>query len=345
MRQSTTSAKFRAASRHTVRLSNSQCANQPPFALTLSSHRLRLDRRPATVLQVNVGKLCNQACSHCHVDAGPKRSEMMDRKTAERVLELLSSAGNIHTLDITGGAPEINPIFRVLVSGACALKRRVIDRCNLTILSEPGHEELASFLATHRVRVIASMPCYGKENVDKQRGNGVFARSIDGLLRLNELGYGQQDSGLELDLVYNPAGAFLPPAQELLESDYRRELGHRFGIVFNRLYTMTNMPINRFLHQLERDGDLERYMHLLVETFNPLAADKVMCRDLISIGHDGNIYDCDFNQMLDMPMGGQRRSIWDIDNLETLVGSPIACGDHCYGCTAGAGSSCSGSLE
>lgn len=316
----------------------------PGFAETLQRHQLQLDRLPSRILQVNVGKRCNQACHHCHVEAGPKRTEMMDTRTAERVLELLATAPQIHTLDITGGAPELNPNFRRLVEGARALDRTVIDRCNLTVLFEPEQGDLAEFLAARQVKVVASMPCYSKENVEKQRGLGVYDKSIEALLQLNALGYGVDGSGLELDLVYNPVGASLPPPQAALESDYRRELQQHFGIGFNQLYTITNMPINRFLHQLRRDGEEARYMGTLLQAFNPAAALGVMCRDLISISYDGYLYDCDFNQMLELPLGGRRRGIWDIDHLDQLLETPILFGDHCYGCTAGAGSSCGGSL-
>lgn len=316
----------------------------PGFAETLQRHQLHLDRLPSRILQVNVGKRCNQACHHCHVEAGPKRTEMMDTRTAERILELLATATSIHTLDITGGAPELNPNFRLLAQGARALGREVIDRCNLTVLFEPEQEDLAGFLAAHQVKVVASMPCYSKDNVEKQRGLGVYDKSIKALLQLNVLGYGKPGSGLELDLVYNPVGASLPPPQIALEADYKRELEQHFGIVFNRLYTITNMPINRFLHQLRRDGEEQRYMDALLQAFNPAAALDVMCRDMISVGYDGGLYDCDFNQMLELPLGGRRRTVWDIDRLDQLMETPILFGDHCYGCTAGAGSSCGGAL-
>lgn len=296
------------------------------------------------ILQINVGKFCNQACSHCHVEAGPKRTEIMEQKTAERLIELLDRSPTIHTVDITGGAPELNPHFRYLVREARQRGKAVIDRCNLTVFFEKGQEETAHFLKNHRVNITASLPCYSKENVDKQRGNGVFDKSIRALRILNELGYGRDNTGLELDLVYNPVGAFLPPPQEKLEADYKKELKELFGIEFNRLYTITNMPIKRFLDFLNRTGQWEDYMTSLVNHFNPQAALGVMCRNLISIGWDGQIYDCDFNQMLEMPIGGKRRTIWDIESFDALVAGDIAFADHCYGCTAGAGSSCGGAL-
>jgi Predicted Fe-S oxidoreductases len=314
------------------------------FTDTLRRRHLDLPRRAVTTLQVNVGKRCNQACHHCHVEAGPKRTEMMDARTAQRLLALLEASPSTTTLDITGGAPELNPNFRDLVRGARALGREVIDRCNLTVLFEPGQEDTAGFLAAQRVKVVASLPCYSKANVEKQRGLGVFDKSIEGLRTLNALGYGTPGSGLELDLVYNPVGPFLPPPQEKLEADYRHELQAHFGIVFSRLYTITNMPISRFLHELLRDGHYEDYMTTLVQAFNPAAADAVMCRDLVSVSWDGRLHDCDFNQMLNLELGGRARTIWDLDRLDALEGEDIAFADHCYGCTAGAGSSCGGSL-
>jgi radical SAM/Cys-rich protein len=287
-------------------------------------------------LQINVGKKCNQACGHCHVEAGPNRTEEMTRETAETIIEQLT------TLDITGGAPELNPSFRYLVTAACALGRHVIDRNNLTILFVPGQETLADFLAENRVEVVASLPYYLADRTDAQRGNGVFEQSIAGLHKLNALGYGRQDSGLVLNLVYNPTGAFLPPAQAGIESEYRRELEKRHGIVFNHLYTITNMPIARFKHFLERTGNYDRYLRRLTDAFNPAAAASVMCRSLISVGYDGTLSDCDFNQMLDLPVWeGSPRHIRDFD-YKQLSARRIVTGDHCLGCTAGAGSSCGG---
>ncbi|MDE1893433.1 MAG: arsenosugar biosynthesis radical SAM protein ArsS [Xanthomonadaceae bacterium] len=316
----------------------------PSFARTLREHGLALPRTPLEILQVNVGKLCDLACQHCHVEAGPKRTEIMQAATVERILELLADAPGVHTLDLTGGAPEMNPHFRTLVRGARALGRTVIDRCNLTVLFRPGQEDTAEFLAAQGVKVVASLPCYSKANVERQRGLHVFDPSLRALRRFNELGYGRPDSGLELDLVYNPLGASLPPAQAALEATYRRELAEHFGIVFSRLFTITNMPIKRFLHLLEREGRYETYMHTLLDAFNPQAALGVMCRNLLSVSWDGQLYDCDFNQALELPLGSRPRSVWDIVGLAEIESEPIVFANHCYGCTAGAGSSCGGSL-
>ncbi|MDE2086043.1 MAG: arsenosugar biosynthesis radical SAM protein ArsS [Xanthomonadaceae bacterium] len=318
--------------------------SRPSFAHTLRQHGLSLPRTPLEILQINVGKLCDLACQHCHVGAGPKRTEIMQAATAERVLDLLAAAPAIHTVDLTGGAPELNPHFRGLVRGARTLGKKVIDRCNLTVLFRPGQEDTAEFLAAEGVNVVASLPCYSKVNVEKQRGRHVFQPSIDALHKLNALGYGRTGSGLELDLVYNPIGAVLPPSQASLEATYRHELAEHFGIVFNHLFTITNMPIKRFLHLLEREGRYEQYMQALLEAFNPKAALGVMCRNLLSVDWRGQLYDCDFNQALEMPQGGRRRSIWDIESLTDVERDPISFADHCYGCTAGAGSSCGGSL-
>lgn len=315
-----------------------------PFSETLTRNGLELTRKPLEILQINVGKLCNQACLHCHVEAGPKRTEIMERRTVDRLLNLLSLSPDIHTVDLTGGAPELIPSFRFLVTECRRLGKEVIDRCNLTVLFEKGQETTAQFLRDARVRIVASLPCYSKDNVDKQRGNGVFDKSIRALNLLNELGYGKERTGLELDLVYNPLGAFLPPGQIELEKEFKDELKSLFGIEFNRLYTITNMPIKRFLRDLERSGKLQEYMELLVASFNTQAALGVMCRNLISVGWDGQLYDCDFNQMLEIPLAWKKRTIWDIEQLSDVAREPIAVADHCYGCTAGAGSSCSGAL-
>jgi radical SAM/Cys-rich protein len=325
-------------------MNNVHQSASPSFGETLAAHGTNLSRTELGILQVNLGKRCNQACHHCHVEAGPRRTEMMSVETAERVLELLERAASVHTLDITGGAPELNPQFRRLVRQGRALGRKVIDRCNLTVLLEPGQENTAEFLAQHSVTVVASLPCYSKANVERQRGLGVFEKSIEALQRLNALGFGVPASGLELNLVYNPVGATLPPPQGPLESDYRRALGEEFGIVFNHLYTLTNMPISRFLHQLIRNGQLQRYMDMLVQAFNPAATTALMCRELVSVSWDGVCHDCDFNQMLGIPLGDSQRTLWDVENLAELASGPIAIADHCYGCTAGAGSSCSGAL-
>ncbi len=303
-----------------------------------------LRRGHVTALQVNVGKLCNMACHHCHVDAGPKRTEIMPREVAERVIELLALSPAVETLDLTGGAPELNPSFRWIVSEARRLGRHVIDRCNLTVLYERDQEDLGDFLAANRVHVIASLPCYGEENVDKQRGNGAFQKSIRALRQLNALGYGR--SGLQLDLVYNPIGGFLPPEQSGLEVRYKDELQRHFGVRFDRLLTITNMPIKRFAVWLEKAGQLEAYMSLLVNHFSPATVAGLMCRSLVSIGWDGRVYDCDFNQMLDVPIGAPRiRTVWDLANLDSLTDAKVATGAHCFGCTAGAGSSCSGAMQ
>jgi len=317
------------------------------FGAALVAHGVGpLRRTSITTLQVNVGKHCNQACHHCHVDAGPKRTEVMSDATAARVLEVLARSPRIGLLDVTGGAPELAPCFREMVRSARRLDRRVIDRCNLTVLLEPGQEDLALFLAAQRVEVVASLPCYSAENVDAQRGAGVFEKSIAALRTLNALGYGRPESPLRLDLVYNPVGAFLPPPQEQLEADYRAQLGERFGITFHRLLTITNMPISRFAAQLARTGEAERYMGLLVNHFNPATVPGLMCRDLVSVGYDGRLYDCDFNQMLEVPIGATPAStIWDVDDLAALDGAAVATGPHCFGCTAGAGSSCGGALS
>lgn len=313
------------------------------FAKVLKNHGLVLDRPAVQILQVNLGKLCNQACTHCHVDAGPKRTEAMTASTADRLLDLLGQAPEVHTLDLTGGAPELNPEFRRLVSAARAMGRRVIDRCNLTVLFEPGQENTAEFLRDQQVEVVASLPCYSLGNVDRQRGNGTFGRSIQGLRLLNGLGYGQPDSALRLNLVYNPGGPSLPPPQDQLAADYKRELLAHFGIVFNELYALTNLPVRRFADHLERQGKLQAYQQLLLEHFNPSAVAGLMCRSQLSVSWDGQLYDCDFNQMLDLLTPGAGTTLWDIPALADAVGA-IAVADHCFGCTAGAGSSCSGAV-
>jgi radical SAM/Cys-rich protein len=312
------------------------------FINALVEHGLALQRGQFRVLQVNLGKLCNQACHHCHVDAGPKRTEIMARETA---VEVLAAVRRLRpaVVDITGGAPELNPNFEYLVTEARGLGCHVIDRCNLTVLFVPGKQYLPGFLAEHGVEIVASLPCYLQENVDSQRGRGVFDQSIAALRRLNGLGYGLEGTGLLLTLVYNPVGPYLPPPQESLEADYKRELLARHGIRFNRLYTITNMPISRFGHFLRRAGAYERYMELLVNAFNPETVAGLMCRDTVSVGWDGRLYDCDFNQMLDLPLAGPCRHIRDL-TAEDLQVAPVALGDHCFGCTAGAGSSCGGTL-
>jgi radical SAM/Cys-rich protein len=295
------------------------------------------------VLQINVGKLCNQTCGHCHVDAGPDRREVMSRETAELCMEVLA-ASDIPAVDITGGAPELNPEFRFLVERSRALGRRVIDRCNLTVLLLPSQADLCEFLASHRVTVIASLPYHRPAQTDAQRGEGVFEKSIAALRKLNDVGYGVPGSGLELNLVFNPAGAFLPPRQAAIEAQFRGELERRHGVVFDHLYTITNMPISRFLEFLIASGNYEGYLKQLVSAFNPDAARAVMCRTTLSVGWDGTLYDCDFNQMLDLTTGsGAPVHVRDFD-LARLRERRIATGNHCYGCTAGAGSSCGGAV-
>ncbi len=314
------------------------------FRESLSHHGLKIERGSVEILQVNIGRLCNQACHHCHVEAGPKRTENMNAKTVDRVIELLKASKTIHTVDITGGAPELNPNFRRLVIAARAMNKKVIDRCNLTVLYEPGQEETAYFLKEQGVHVVASLPCYSKDNVEKQRGRGVFGKSIEALTLLNTLGYGKDDTDLTLDLVYNPTGPFLPPAQEKLEEDYKLELKELFGIEFNHLFTITNMPIKRFLNDLERAGKLTEYMELLANSFNPRTAEGVMCRNLVSVSWDGELFDCDFNQMLELPLGAGRKTLWEISSFDEMERNSITFANHCYACTAGAGSSCAGAL-
>jgi len=303
-------------------------------------------RKRLETLQVNLGYRCNQTCVHCHVNAGPQRTEMMAPEVVEEVLAFLA-ASSAQTLDITGGAPELHPQFRSVVSRARALGKHVIDRCNLTILQEPGQEGLAQFLAAERVEIIASLPCYTPELVDRQRGAGVYERSIAALRALNALGYGVAGSGLLLHLVYNPQGPSLPPPQAKLEVDYKRELGERHGVVFNRLYTLANMPIQRFGSALVSKGQFNRYMQLLRDSHRDENLESVMCRSLVSIDWRGFVYDCDFNQMLGLPLGQGGRQPVHIRSLAEadLAGAGIAVRDHCYGCTAGQGSSCGGALD
>lgn len=296
-----------------------------------------------TVFQINLGKLCNQTCRHCHVDAGPDREEIMSRETAEQCILALAKT-EIPTLDITGGAPELNSNFRRLVQQAHSLGRHIMDRCNLSVLLLPSQADLAEFLARHRVEIIASLPYFRQAQTDAQRGSGVFEKSIRALRLLNNLGYGAEGSGLTLNFVYNPVGAFLPPKQEAIEAQFKRELARQYGVVFNRLYTITNMPIGRFLEFLLESGNFEGYMERLANAFNPSAAAGVMCRYTLSVGWDGTLYDCDFNQMLDLPVAhGAPRHIKDFDPAR-LHRRQIVTGNHCYGCTAGSGSSCGGTV-
>ncbi len=299
------------------------------------------------ILQINIGKLCNLTCMHCHVNAGPGRKEIMGRDTVDRILSWQDRA-RLSVVDLTGGAPEMIPDFRYLVRQLRKIDREttIIDRCNLTILLEPGYESLPEFLAAQRVEIVASMPCYSPENVNAQRGNGVFDASIAALQRLNAIGYGI-DPELPLHLVYNPQGANLPGGQEELEADYKRELSAHFGIEFQRLYTITNLPVSRFASWLRQNGKYDSYLELLVSAFNPGTVDGLMCRDTINVSWLGEVFDCDFNQMLKLPMRGGAngsRFIWDIDP-KSLEGQSIRTAEHCFGCTAGAGSSCDGAIK
>ncbi|GAA4013103.1 arsenosugar biosynthesis radical SAM (seleno)protein ArsS [Actimicrobium antarcticum] len=300
--------------------------------------------RPDT-LQVNLGYTCNQSCLHCHVNAGPNRTEQMSLDTIGQILDVLRQ-GEIKTIDLTGGAPEMNVHFRTLVEQARALGVQVIDRCNLTILDEPGYEDTAQFLADHQVKIVASLPCYLEDNVDKQRGDGTFKTSIRVLQRLNALGYGAEDGALSLDLVYNPQGPVLPPSQANLKRDYDHFLGEQFGIRFNQLFTITNMPIQRFGSTLISKGQFHSYMDLLRSAHQDANLGSVMCRSLISVDYLGYLYDCDFNQMLGLPLKVAGKGRRHLTNLltETMEGNPIVVADHCWGCTAGAGSSCGGAL-
>jgi len=295
-------------------------------------------------LQVNLGYLCNQSCLHCHVNAGPTRKENMQEETIEDVIRFLVD-NDIKKLDLTGGAPELNPHFRYLVKAATDMGVHVIDRCNLTVLHEQGQEDTADFLAQHKVEVVASLPCYLEENVDGQRGDGVFQTSVAAIKLLNRSGYGFDGSGLELNLMYNPVGAHLPPAQEQLEKDYKKELNSRYGIIFNNLYTLTNMPIKRFGSTLISKGEFDNYMFLLKEAYQSANLETVMCRSLISVDWQGYVYDCDFNQMLDLPIihAGNKAHLRDLSS-DSLYKKDIIIADHCYGCTAGQGSSCGGAL-
>lgn len=304
-----------------------------------------ISRGELQTLQVNLGYVCNLSCVHCHVNAGPNRTESMDLQTVEQVLRLLAKE-SIGLLDLTGGAPELNPHFRYLVRSARALGVKVIDRCNLTVLFEPGQEDLADFLAEQQVEVTASLPCYLEDNVEEQRGKGVFADSIRAIRRLNALGYGHTEA-LRLNLVYNPVGAVLPPPQAGLQEDYRRELGRRFDIRFDQLFTITNMPISRFGAVLLAQGQYTAYMQLLRNNFAAANLQTLMCRNLLSIDWQGYVYDCDFNQMLDLPLlaSDRRPHIRQLASGAQLEGAPIRTGEHCYGCAAGQGSSCGGALE
>lgn len=328
------------------------------FEKRLAQDRLKLTRKPVEILQVNVGKLCNLACTHCHVEAGPNRKEIMTRETAESVVRFMDRVP-VQKLDLTGGAPEMNPHFKYLVREGRRRGLQVMDRCNLTIFFVDGFQDLPKFLAENQVEVIASLPCYLKENVDEQRGKGVFDESIRALQWLNKLGYGVEGSPLTLNLVYNPVGAYLPPDQAELEADYKERLKKDWRIVFNRLYTITNMPIKRFATYLRHEGEYEKYMELLVNSFNPSTVEGLMCRNTLSVSWDGKLYDCDFNQMLEMQLrmpdarhperseGSRNGKLLTIENvtLEDLLAQPIQTGSHCFGCTAGSGSTCGGAIS
>ena len=303
-------------------------------------------RKQLDTLQVNLGYKCNQSCVHCHVNAGPTRTEMMTRETVNDVLAFIQTSG-IAKLDVTGGAPELNPQFRRMVTAARSMGVRVMDRCNLTILEVEGQEDLAAFLAREQVEIVASMPCYQEDNVDRQRGKGVFDASIRGLQRLNALGYGCDGSGLTLNLIYNPQGASLPPPQAALEQDYKRVLGDNHGVSFNKLYTLANMPIQRFGSTLISKGEFDSYLAMLQNAHLDANLDGVMCRNLISVDWRGFVYDCDFNQMLDLPMarGGKERVHLSELLDDSLDDNPVRVAGHCFGCTAGQGSSCGGALK
>lgn len=318
--------------------------SMPSFQQALAQHGVtELRRGKLKTLQINVGKLCNQTCRHCHVDAGPDRRELMTKENFEHCLRLVEES-QVETVDITGGAPEMNPHFEWFVEEVRKLNRHVIDRCNLTILSAPGFTHLPQFLADQQVEVVASLPCYLEDNCDSQRGNGVFRRSIDALGQLNELGYGRADGNLILSLVYNPVGPSLPPNQKKLEQAYRDQLWQRFGIEFNQLYTITNMPISRFLDDLITSGRYDEYMSLLVNSFNRESIDGLMCRSTLSIDWQGCLFDCDFNQMLDLAISKTSRCHVSEFKIQDIENRLISVGRHCFGCTAGAGSSCRGAL-
>lgn len=319
--------------------------SSPNFETTLAAHGVSIPtRRSVRTVQINVGKLCNQACHHCHVDAGPKRTERMTETTARTIVRLLGNSSQVEVVDLTGGAPELNEHFRYLVESARALGLRVINRCNLTVLFEPGMQWLPRFFAENNVHIVSSLPCYSAANVDAQRGVGVFGKSIKALRLLNGWGYGGGNDELRLDLVFNPLDDTLPPPQDVLQQRYRKELARLFDLRFDSLLTITNMPIKRFAEQLARWGRLQEYMGLLVNHFSPTTIEHLMCRDLVSVGWDGQLYDCDFNQMLDIPLSGSP-TLAALDDFDALAPGSIATASHCLGCTAGSGSSCGGALS
>jgi radical SAM/Cys-rich protein len=314
------------------------------FKDMLKKHGLKIVRGDIKTVQINVGKRCNQRCTHCHVNAGPEHTENMDEKTANRIFSLLENTPQIETIDITGGAPELNSNFRKMVETSRKMGKKVIARTNLTVFFEPGQEDTPAFLARNNVLIFASLPCYTKENVDKQRGEGTFKKSIQALKILNQLGYGKKNTNLILSLIYNPLGPYLPSSQTELENDYKARLKEDFDIEFNQLFTITNMPIGRFYECLEKANSLNQYLQLLIDHFNPETVPHVMCTETISISWDGYIHACDFNQALEMPINDKWTSLWDIDRLDQL-NKTIILDDHCYGCTAGSGSSCQGTLN
>lgn len=312
--------------------------NPTPFVSQIGQD---LQADSVKVFQINIGKWCNQACRHCHVDASPARTESMDFETAKQCLKLIAETETIETVDLTGGAPEGHEQFRYLVEGARALGKKVIDRCNLTILTEPGFEWLPEFLLKNQVEVVSSLPHFAARRTDKQRGNGVFEKSIEGLKMLNALGYGSQPE-LPLHLVYNPSGILLSGSQADLQKEFKTKLFEQFGVVFNELYCINNLPVNRFLESLVRAEKYDTYLETLIEAYNPATVEGLMCRHQVSVSHEGKLYDCDFNQMLELPLQGAR-SVFDVE-LGELKGRSIKTADHCYGCTAGAGSSCGGEI-
>ncbi len=338
------SSRCSVPERHTMNTAITEAASMNRFRQTLANHGLSLRRTRPEILQINVGKLCNLTCIHCHVNAGPKRKEIMTRETIDRIVDWLAET-DLPTVDITGGAPEMIPDFRYLIGRVQSLedRRRIIDRCNLSILLDPRYEGTAEFLADNEVELIASLPCYRPKNVNEQRGEGVFEASVSALQLLNRLGYGRHPN-LPLHLVYNPNGDFLPGPQRELEERYKRELAENFGIVFNDLYTITNLPIARFASWLRHHGKYQEYLDLLVSSFNPATVSGLMCRNTISVSWTGEVHDCDFNQMLKLPLSGNSPvHLWDL-KVDSFAGREIATGSHCFGCTAGTGSSCGGAI-
>lgn len=328
-------------------MQSTQTEKTVSFAQTLETHGVCLTRAKTEILQINLGKLCNLTCTHCHVNAGPARKEIMTSETTDKILSWYRQ-NPIATVDLTGGAPEMMPDFRRLVDGLREINPtvRIIDRCNLVILNEPGFEWVGDFLESRKLEIVASMPCYTAENVNEQRGDGVFDRSIDALQELNRRGFGTGDPDLTLNLVYNPGGAWLPPEQKKLEADYKRELKKHFDITFDQLFALANLPVSRFAAYLRRNGEYAEYMELLTAAFNPATIDGLMCRNTLSVSWTGQVYDCDFNQMLGLNWTDEQKdpvNLWDLDPTK-LAGRSIQLGNHCYGCTAGSGSSCGGSL-